>query len=143
MYMTAGSTLIMNDNCFVDNNLIGEGVVIAESEDSLISVERNIVTEDDGLICQFLAVQPIGGEITCIDAQGTGTCSIPVVTSAPSPSPTSAPVVAGTPIAAPAATDTPTGGEGTPTADTSSGAVSSSRWSVALLALSLFSIQGL
>lgn len=122
VYLTGGSTLIMNDNCFVNNNLVGEGVVIAESETSLISYERNVVTQDDGLECQFIAVKPPRGQISCLDTQTTQ-CSIPGVV-APLTAPVAGPTIGGGgPVSA-------------PTVPTPSGAFSSSRWSVALLALS-------
>lgn len=65
----------MLDNCFVNNNFVGEGVLIAESKDSLVSSEGNFVNQDDGLVCQFIAVKPPLEDISCVDAEATE-CSI-------------------------------------------------------------------
>ena len=70
-----GHTLELTNNCFVNNNLIGKGAILVESQDILTSnTAGNFISRDDGLECQFIAAG-LGDEITCVEADAA-TCSI-------------------------------------------------------------------
>ena len=70
-----GHTLELTNNCFVNNNLIGKGAILVESQDILTSnTAGNFISKDDGLECQFVAVG-LGDEVTCVEADAA-TCSL-------------------------------------------------------------------
>ena len=75
--MVEGSTLSLKDNCFIDNNFVGEGVAIVQRESDLLLAEGNYVSKDDNLQCPFVAVESASG-VTCIGTIAEK-CNIPGV----------------------------------------------------------------
>jgi hypothetical protein len=75
-----GSTVTIEDSCFVNNDFIGFGAIHAWS-DSEITLSGNAVEGiDDDLTCQFVAASEVDNpledsEVTCIDAQ-LGSCPL-------------------------------------------------------------------
>ena len=46
----------MESNCFIDNSVVGIGVVVIYSPPSLVTLSNNVVTPVDGsLVCDFIA----------------------------------------------------------------------------------------
>lgn len=54
IFVAAGATLTLEDNCFINNDFVGKGVVIADLEGAVTS-SGNFGSPDDGLDCEFLA----------------------------------------------------------------------------------------
>ena len=73
--MEAGNTLELENNCFVDNDLIGQGLIILKDEDTLTKHTNNFASSDPDLICQFVAIEAEDGSPTCIDNDAK-TCAI-------------------------------------------------------------------
>lgn len=68
--------LVVEDNCFLNNDLIGRGAVLLETADQIISAVNNFGTFDAGLKCQFIHID--GGD-ECIDYDITDSCPIDFV----------------------------------------------------------------
>jgi hypothetical protein len=65
------------NNCFIDNNFIGDGPVVLASAEDLTDSSGNYGTEDDLLTCQFIYTGE-GDTYECMDFEATGCASGPV-----------------------------------------------------------------
>lgn len=74
--MEPGNTLELENNCFVDNDLIGQGLIILKDEVTLKKHTNNFVSRDDDLTCQFVSIEASDGiSDYCIDNDAK-TCAI-------------------------------------------------------------------
>jgi hypothetical protein len=96
--MHSGSTLVLTDTCFVDNNFVGDGTVVVVDKEVFIG-SGNYGTMDDGLKCQFLSLNG-----TCVEYDSNTCVPDPSLTTTD----TKAPAVAVTPTSAPTANVTDT-----------------------------------
>jgi hypothetical protein len=77
----SGSTLILADTCFVNNNFVGEGTVVVVDKGAYIG-SGNYGTMDDGLTCQFVNLNG-----TCVEYDSKTCVPDPSLTGSESPSP--------------------------------------------------------
>ena len=68
--MAEGSTLTMADNCFLNNNFIGAGAILASRREDIISIENTYTTLDSGLTCPFVKVGAICINATAASCRG-------------------------------------------------------------------------
>lgn len=76
------STLDIQDTCFVNNNVIGPGLIILNSTEVLTGNVNISITTDDDVTCQFVAVETTDEtnqviDVTCVDADASSTCNAP------------------------------------------------------------------
>ena len=60
----------MIDNCFIDNNFIGEGTVLLASASDLVESSGNYGTKDDSISCQYVHIGT-GDAFECIEFEAT------------------------------------------------------------------------
>lgn len=60
----------MINNCFIDNDFVGEGTVLLASAEDLIESSGNYGTEDNLLTCEFIHVGT-RDEYECIEFEAT------------------------------------------------------------------------
>jgi hypothetical protein len=82
VYVGLDATLSISDSCFINNNFVGDGIILAQEMDD-VSFNNTYGTEDDELTCAFAMIDgecvPFtsssctakGGEV--IDESSTGT----------------------------------------------------------------------
>ena len=74
-----GATLAISDSCFAHNDFVGDGAVILDREEDLLSSSGNFgAADDNGVVCQFIS---IGGK--CREYESTS-CKVDPTLSAPS-----------------------------------------------------------
>ena len=76
------STLDIQDTCFVNNNVIGPGLIILNSAEVLTGNANISITADDDVTCQFVAIETRNEitqniDVTCVDPDASSTCNAP------------------------------------------------------------------
>ena len=52
-----GATLAISDSCFAQNDFVGDGAVILDREEDLLSSSGNFgAADDNGVVCQFISI---------------------------------------------------------------------------------------
>lgn len=58
--VVANSTIVIRNSCFIDNSFVGRGIVLLDTQESLVGESNNYGTSNGNVECEFISARSSG-----------------------------------------------------------------------------------